>query len=71
MMIDRRISTFLPILQLFSTTERVTLLSEPTEVDLMTSEPLNYDDSELKLYSLGRRISFCFAPLMRESKLIP
>lgn len=47
MIIDRRIYTFLPILQLFSITERVILLYEPTEVDRITNEPLNSEDSEL------------------------
>ena len=71
MIIDRKISTFLPILQLFSITERIILLSDPVEVDRMTKDPLNSDDYELKLYWLGIRISFCLAPRIRESKLIP
>lgn len=66
---DRKIYTFLPILQLFSITDLVIFESEPTEVDFINNEPLNYTDYELKLYSLGKRISFCLAPLTMLSKL--
>lgn len=38
---DRKIYTFLPILQLFSITDLVIFESEPTEVDFINNEPLN------------------------------
>ena len=50
MITDRRIYTFLPILQLFSITDRVILASDPIEVDFIIKQPLVSFESELKLY---------------------
>ena len=44
MIIDRKIYTFFPILQLFSITDLVIFESAPTEVDFINKEPLNYVD---------------------------
>lgn len=49
-MIDLKISTFLPILQFPPITDLTSLLSPETTVDFITKLPLNSADSEKDVY---------------------